>query len=110
MHVAGQYTTEKESTMICPTCRAEQTWSAECRRCKSDLSDLHEVWRAGRQARIACLSALRAGSFDRALRNARRYAAIYPGDAAARLLAICYLLRGDWPEALSASHRPTEWG
>jgi hypothetical protein len=92
-----------EATMACPACEARQPWSDQCRRCKCDLSDLRAAWRAGRRARAACLFHLREGRFDGAIRAARSFASVNPGDDATRLLAVCHLLRGDWGAALRAA-------
>lgn len=85
-----------EATLVCPTCRAAQIWSNECRRCKSDLRDLHAVWQASERERRACLRALRSGDLERALQHARTYHSFDPGDDANRLLTVCHLHRGDW--------------
>ena len=96
-----------EATMACPACAARQAWSDECRRCKCDLTDLRAAWRASRRARAACLLHLREGQFERAVRAARSYALMHPGDEATRLLAVCHLLHGDWAAALRAALPPT---
>ena len=88
------------ATMNCPTCGAEQPQSDECRRCKSDLSELRAVWLASRQARTRCLRDLKTGDFHRALDHARRGAALNPDQDASRLLAVCHLLAGERRTAL----------
>jgi hypothetical protein len=104
MDVSLQPVLDGEPSMTCPTCRAEQGWSGECRRCKCDLSDLRAVWRAGCHARQACLQSLADGDFARALYHARRYCSLQPGDDAIRLVAVTHLLRGEWLEACLATN------
>jgi hypothetical protein len=87
-------------TTVCPTCAAEQPWSDTCRRCKTDLSDLRAAWRAIEGARCECLRELRRGNSDRALRLAQHLMHLRPDQDAARLLAICCLLHGNWRAAL----------
>ena len=86
--------------VVCPTCNARQTWSDECRRCKTDLSLLRQVWQTAETEHRQCLRELSAGRPRQALRHAHRYAA-YAGHAeASRLLRVCALLCEDWPNAL----------
>jgi hypothetical protein len=94
-----------QDVMSCPTCKARQEWSDECRRCKCDLSMLHQVWMSGRQLRQRCLCALRNDQLPAARAFAERYASLLPSDDAFRLLAVCHLLASDWPAALAASRR-----
>jgi len=108
MDVTREQTAASEPSLACPTCGARQSWSGECRRCKSDLSDLRAVWLASRRAQAACRVALRAGKLDQALLDARRFAWLCPSDTSIQLLTVCLLLCGDWSEALSASQTPTE--
>ena len=100
MSVTPEHTEIDQATMRCPTCQAEQSWSAECRRCKADLSEYWGVWRAAREAQAACLAALQRGDVDVALWQAQRLDQLDPGAAATKLLTVCHLLRGDWPQAL----------
>ena len=88
-----------EDEMRCPTCNATQPWSDECRRCKCDLSLLRQCWRTREAERRRCLRQLKAGRPHRALRHARRYAAIVGAAEASRLLGVCLLLCGNWPDA-----------
>jgi len=88
-----------DAEMQCPTCNARQEWAAECRRCKSDLSDLLAVYQVARRERAACLMSLREGDWPRAQSHARRYVQLFPGVEAERLMAVCSMLGGDWPEA-----------
>ena len=86
--------------MICPTCSARQVWSDECRRCKTDLTLLGQVWQTAEAERRRCLRELSSGRPRQALRYARRYAAVVGHAEASRLLGVCELLNEDWPSAL----------
>ena len=92
-----------EDEMRCPTCNARQAWSNECRRCKCDLSLLGQCWRTSQAQHRRCLRQLRAGRPDLALRHARRLAAIVGVAKASRLLGVCHLLSGDWPDACAVA-------
>jgi hypothetical protein len=86
--------------MVCPTCRARQVWSETCRRCKSDLTLLRQIWQRAEWHRRQALHALTAGRPQAALAYARRYAQLLGDDRAKRLLAVCNLLCENWPQAL----------
>jgi hypothetical protein len=94
-----------DGELRCPTCGARQEWSDTCRRCKCDLVLLRRVAGAGRACRRQCLRSLRAGRIGEALHHARRLYALFPDRPAARLLAVCHLLRGNWAAALVLSRR-----
>jgi hypothetical protein len=83
----------------CPTCGALQEWSDACRRCRCELAFLRRATGAALAARRRCLRALRAGRVPEALRHARRLYASCPDQPAARLLAVCHLLLGNWTAA-----------
>lgn len=85
--------------MRCPTCRATQEWSNECRRCRCDLTLLWEANQAADDLRRRCLWELNAGSPGRALAFARSYDALTANADSRELLAVCALLAGDWPTA-----------
>jgi len=89
----------------CPACGARQAWSDACRRCKCELGLLRRVTAAAAASRRRCLASLRAGRVDEALRHARRLYALSPDRPAARLLAVCHLLQGNWPVAVSLAQR-----
>lgn len=91
--------------MRCPTCRAVQEWSDECRRCKSDLTLLRTVWEEATASRERALRALRAGELVVATRHALRAHDLNPGADSRRLLAVCALLRKDWNVAIAHAHR-----
>jgi hypothetical protein len=84
----------------CPTCGARQGWTDTCRRCKSDLRLLRAALEAYERHRRECLLDLDAGRLPSALVHARRCHELRPGPATRRLMAVCQLLRGDWPQAL----------
>jgi len=88
-----------DQRMRCPTCRARQTWSDTCRRCKCDLSLLRGAADASRAHRRRCLLLLRAGRHAEALRQAQRAYALAPDPPSARLLAVCHLLCRHWVSA-----------
>lgn len=84
----------------CPTCRALQEWSDSCRRCRSDLRLLRAAQEAYDSHRRQCVAHLEAGQPDLALDHALRCAELRPGPESRRLLALCALVREDWPTAL----------
>jgi hypothetical protein len=90
--------------MTCPTCRARQPWSDECRRCKCDLTLLRQFRQTAGLHRRQCLRALRAGRPAAALAQASRYAVLVGADRASPLLAVCHLLCHNWPQAAAAPH------
>jgi hypothetical protein len=83
----------------CPTCGAVQAWADECRRCRCDLKLLRQAAAEALAARRRCLVDLRVGRTAEALPHAHRLYALAPDQSAARLLAVCYLLRGNWTAA-----------
>jgi hypothetical protein len=89
----------------CPTCRADQEWSEQCRRCKCDLRLLRDVAEAYESSRRRCLFHLRDGSARAALQAARRCHALHPDAESRRLLALGALLCADWATA-AAQARP----
>jgi hypothetical protein len=97
-----------EAGLRCPVCRAQQEWSDVCRRCKCDLSLLRSVAEAYSRGRRRCLSLLRAGRFSEGLDEARRAQKLHPGAEAARLVAVCAMLCGQWEEAVAAVRSPAE--
>jgi len=89
------------ATVCCPTCRARQEWTDQCRRCRSDLSLLRRVAEHCRLARTAALAALKKGRWLVALAHAQRAFALNPQPESRRLLAVCYLLADRPAEALA---------
>ena len=86
--------------MTCPTCNARQVWSDECRRCKTDLSLLRQIWQTAEAERRQCLRELAAGQPHLALRHAHRYAAYVGRAQASRLVRVCSLLCENWSDTL----------
>ncbi|MDZ7615482.1 MAG: tetratricopeptide repeat protein [Patescibacteria group bacterium] len=93
------YLAVREAVLCCPTCKAKQAPSLECRRCKSDLSLVVAVHDQLRRLHAAVLRQLATGRYAEAARTARSYWMISPEPAAARLLAVCCLLQGAFPAA-----------
>lgn len=87
--------------VCCPTCGARQEWSDACRRCKCELTLLRRAADAVQAGRRRCLWLLQTGRHREALRHARRLYALSPDHRAARLLAVCYLLQGNWTAAVA---------
>jgi len=86
--------------MRCPTCGADQGWADRCRRCKCDLRLLRAAEGAFQRHRLCCLHHLRAGNPKMALQAAWFCHRLRPGAQSHRLMALCQLLRENWPEAL----------
>ncbi len=93
-------------TLCCPTCRARQEWTDQCRRCRSDLRLLRRVAAHCRWARVRALAALKQGQYHQALAHAQRAHALNPQPESRRLLAVCYLLAGRPAEALALAADP----
>lgn len=91
----------RDNELRCPTCGARQAPSDTCRRCKSDLRLLVAALETYEEHRRASLANLGAGRLDAALRHARRCHELRPGPESYRLLALCRLVVGDWPEAMA---------
>ncbi len=93
-------------TLCCPTCRARQDWTDTCRRCKCDLRLLRAAHEAYERNRAECLAGLQGDKPRSAMFYARQCEMLQPGDESRRLLAVCALVAGDWPTALSLAERP----
>lgn len=91
--------------MRCPTCGARQPWSDTCRRCRSDLGLLGRIHHRRLQSRRRALAALRRGRLEDALRHALQSYWLAPQPDAARLVAVCHLLRRNWHQALAWARR-----
>jgi hypothetical protein len=94
-----------ELRVDCPVCGVKGQSVVSCRRCKADLSLLValEKARLGRLDRAE--QALREGRLDEAAHAARQAQHLRRDSTAARLLALCQLLRGDYPGACAAHGR-----
>jgi hypothetical protein len=90
------------SAFRCPTCRAVQRLSDECRRCHSDLRLLKSLAGEYEAERARCLAAVRAGRPKIARRHADACLFLRPDEPARSLAAVCALLDRDWPAALRA--------
>jgi hypothetical protein len=90
---------------LCPACNARQEISDTCRRCRADLTLLRRTAQAWRSHRRRCLNALSANQRDAALHAAEQCDALFPSRETARLLALCQLLRRDFPAALASRRR-----
>ena len=88
-----------DSTLRCPTCRATQAWSDECRRCGSNLTLLRRFSNRGTQLRGQCLRALQSNNVRDAVAHSRALFQLHPTDASRRLLAVCLLTAGEFQEA-----------
>lgn len=93
-------------TVCCPTCRARQEWTDQCRRCRSDMRLLRRVAAHCRWARAHALAALNQGRWHEALAHAQRAHALNPQPESRKLLAVCYLLAGRPAEALALAADP----
>jgi hypothetical protein len=87
-------------TLRCPTCNAEQPWSDDCRRCRCDLSLLHDTLRAAEHSYQAALRLYSEGRVAEALPAARQAYELEPQEATRRLWAVCALRTSDWPTAV----------
>ena len=77
-----------------------------CRRCKCDLRLLRAADQTYEHSRAECLTKLRGDRPRLAMAYARECERLRPGDESQRLLAVCALVAGDWPTALSLAGRP----
>jgi len=96
---------DQPERMRCPTCGAWQDWSDQCRRCKCDLSLLHQMLRYCRQLHRTCLVQLRDGETNLACHTARRYHALMPTPTSRRLLAVCSAINHDMKTAVELANR-----
>jgi hypothetical protein len=96
--------------MRCPTCGAKQAWSDSCRRCRSDLSLLHQALRCAQHLRRACLTALRHGRYDEAVQAAYRCCQWDSSQESRHLLAMAEFYCGRFATAvrLTQRHRQPE--
>ena len=94
---------EATETVRCPTCRASQGWSNECRRCGSDLSLLRKVAFRCRWHRQQSLWAINEERLGDALSHAQQGQDLRPDVSATQLLAVCLLLNGQFEEAYRAA-------
>jgi hypothetical protein len=91
---------ESSPKLRCPTCGAAQAWSDTCRRCRSDLSLLHQALRGVQSLRRECLAALRDGRYDEAVEAARRCCRLDASRENRHLLAMAQFYRGRFATAV----------
>ena len=84
----------------CPVCGARQVLSKICRRCRADLSLVMGVYSELAAKREQCLALVRQRRLLRATRLAKECLELSRDESNRRLLAICYLLQGDFVAAL----------
>ena len=89
-----------EEIMQCPSCRAAQPWSDECRRCKSNLRLLRQLMQNRQRHRLDALRLFDQGQYQAALEAAARADELCSGEDTRRLLASCHLLLGDFESAV----------
>ena len=95
-------------TLRCPTCRAVQPWSDECRRCKSDLRLMRQAAEACTALRGHCFANLRENRIPTALAQTRQCLAMRDAADTRRLLAVCELLSENWSQAKSLAFQALE--
>jgi hypothetical protein len=88
--------------MRCPVCRAADNHTAQCRRCKADLSLLVRLERT--RANHLAIAEFHAGrnNAQACLASARRAHALYADRESQRLLAVGFLLSKDFAGARRA--------
>ena len=84
----------------CPTCRAVQEWSDQCRRCRSDLRLLRAASATYQHHFRSCILELEAGHPQAGLGHALRCHDLHPGPDSLRLLSLCALAREEWQTSL----------
>lgn len=85
--------------MRCPVCRAEND-DVTCRRCKADLSLLFAMDDARQAALRDAAHAAAAGDGARTLEHARTAHGLRADNESLRWLAVGYLLKRDFPNAM----------
>lgn len=101
----AEFAPEIAQTLRCPTCNASQTWSDECRRCKSDLRLLRRVIQDWQRHCERSLQALSEGRTFAALTEAQRAYELYPDEFSQKLLASCHLVNDSWPAAIQLARQ-----
>lgn len=90
--------------MRCPVCRAENDQGPQCRRCRADLSVLFTL-EAQREHYLALAYQYAArGQWDQAFVVAEGVDTVRRGEDSQRLLAVCSLMRRDFPRAWQCYH------
>ena len=101
----GSESTESTAKLRCPTCGATQVWSDTCRRCRCDLSLLHDALRGVGQLRRACLAALGDGRYDEAVEAALGCCRLDARPENRHLLAMAEFYRGRFATAVHLVQR-----
>lgn len=86
--------------LVCPVCGARQASSKECRRCRADLSLVLSVSSELAAKRARCWALVRQRRLFRATGLAKECLDLSRDESSRRLLAVCYLLQGDFAAAL----------
>jgi hypothetical protein len=86
----------------CPVCRADNSSSLQCRRCKADLSLLWQLEEQREAALSEAASAVQHGAIDVSLAFVDAADAVRSGSDTAKLRAICHLFRRDFAAVWSA--------
>jgi len=94
--------TNQAEKFRCPTCGAQQAVSAECRRCKCDLSLVVAIHQQRVRLHHDCLRHLRDGELVKARACARKLHDLSPNVTSRRLLAVACLHLGEFRTALAA--------
>jgi hypothetical protein len=87
--------------LVCPVCRAENEAAVACRRCKADLTPLVDLEIRREQELWMAAGAAGRGDAAAALRHARLAHFLRQGPDSQRRLAIAFLLRRSFRQALA---------
>ena len=87
----------------CPVCKAENTTSPTCRRCRADLSLLVSLEVRREHYLASACQAIRDGRLDDGLGELTKVDDLRVGPDSRRMRACAYLLAGDFPSA-AAEH------
>ncbi len=98
--------TTDPQTLRCPTCGADQTASAECRRCKCDLTLVLAVRQQAQVLHEQVLRHLRDGRAGDAVDAAERRHTLSPDRTSRRLLAVSYVTAGNYEAAIRCREIP----
>lgn len=85
--------------MRCPVCRADNDCGPTCRRCRADLALLFTLEEKRERVMAQAAACLRRGRLARAQTLAGGADALRSDPASRRMLAVCHLLRRDYPSA-----------
>lgn len=91
--------------MRCPVCKAENTESVQCRRCRADLALLVRLEERRQAVLAVAYRAVAGGHWRRALVLAEGADTLRSDDESLRLVAVSYLLRRDFARAWECYRR-----